>query len=114
MSAHADNLQLQGLDLEDVDKVAMGQVNTSRLTAKEKGLLAFVRVLTLEPAKTRDTDIEKLRKLGWTDGEIFEASFITSLFAFLNRMADAYGLDYRRERWVPPSLRSDPKKSSDK
>ena len=112
MSAHADNLQLQGLDLEDVDKVAMGKVETSRLTPKEKGLLEFVRVLTLEPAKTRDSHVEKLRTLGWTDGEIFEAAFITSLFSFLNRMADAYGLDYRTARWVPPSMRSDPKKSS--
>lgn len=112
MSAHADNLQLQGLDLEDVDKVAQGQIETARLTPKEKGLLEFVRILTLEPAKTRDSDVEKLRRLGWVDGEIFEAAFITSLFAFLNRMADAYGLDYRRERWVPPALRKKPGKQS--
>lgn len=107
LAAHADNLRLQGLDLEDVDKVALGQVDTSRLTAKEKGLLAFVRVLTLEPAKTRDPDVEKLRKLGWTDGEIFEACFTTSLFCFVNRMSDAYGLDYARGRWLPPTLRTD-------
>jgi alkylhydroperoxidase family enzyme len=112
VSAHADNLQLQGLALEDVDKVAQGQIESAKLTEKEKGLLEFVRVLTLEPAKTRDTHVEKLRKLGWTDGEVFEAAFITSLFSFLNRMADAYGLDYRTERWVPPAMRSDPTKSS--
>jgi alkylhydroperoxidase family enzyme len=112
VSAHADNLQLQGLDLDDVDKVALGQIDTARLTAKEKGLLEFVRVLTLEPAKTRDTYIEKLRKQGWTDGEIFEAAFITSLFAFLNRMADAYGLDYNPARWVPPAMRKSRKPRS--
>jgi alkylhydroperoxidase family enzyme len=106
VSAHADNLQVQGLSSDDVDKVALGQMESAKLTEKEKGLLEFVKVLTLEPAKTRDHHVERLRKLGWTDGEIFEAAFITSLFAFLNRMADAYGLDYNPERWIPPTMRS--------
>jgi alkylhydroperoxidase family enzyme len=110
VSAHAGNLQLQGLETEDVDKVALGQIETARLTEKEKGLLEFIRVLTLEPAKTRDTHIEKLRDLGWSDGEIFEAAFICSLFSFLNRMADAYGLDYRAAKWLPPALRTKTKK----
>jgi hypothetical protein len=44
VSAHADNLQLQGLALEDVDKVAQGQIDSAKLTDKEKGLLEFVRV----------------------------------------------------------------------
>ena len=63
-------------------------------------------MLTLEPAKTRDEHVEKLRAVGWEDKQIFEAAFITSLFAFLNRMADAYGLDYNMTRWIPPDMRS--------
>lgn len=80
-----------------------------RLEEKERSLLEFVKVLTLEPAKTRDAHVERMRKAGWKDEEIFEASFITALFAFFNRMADAYGLDYPAQGWFPPELR--PKES---
>jgi len=42
-----------------------------------------------------------MRSVGWTDEEIFEAAFDTALFAFFNRMADAYGLDYPTGGWQP-------------
>ena len=105
MSAHAHFLQLQGQDSKDVDNIATLNPARAKLLPKESALLAYVKALTLEPARVRDTDVEKLRKAGWTDKEIFEASFITSLFAFFNRMADAYGLDYNPARWVPPQMR---------
>lgn len=105
VAAHADNLREQGLELDDVDKVAAGQVDATRLSPRDKGLLGYVRTLTLEPSAVRDADVEKLRALGWTDPEIFEASFTTALFCFVNRMSDAYGLDYAQGRWLPPTLR---------
>ena len=67
-----------------------------------------MKVLTLTPSNVKDTDVEKLRREGWNDNEIFEASFTTSFFAFFNRMADAYGLDYDPARWLPPTLRPPP------
>ncbi len=66
----------------------------------------YVKTLTLTPADLKDTEVERLRKYGWTDPEIFEASFITSLFAFFNRMADAYGLDYSPNYWMPLNKRT--------
>jgi alkylhydroperoxidase family enzyme len=105
VSAHADNLQLQGLNQEDVDHIATANAESAALTPKDRTLLEFVKVLTLEPAKTRDEHVEKLRKVGWDDKQIFEAAFIVSLFSFLNRMADAYGLDYNMARWIPPDMR---------
>ena len=59
----------------------------------------------LTPGDLRDTDTQKLREGGWKDEEIFEASFITALFAFFNRMAAAYGLDYPRGGYLPPESR---------
>jgi hypothetical protein len=105
VSAHAHFLQLQGQKSEDVDHIALNHADRAALLPKERALLEFVKVLTLEPAKTRDRHVEGMRKAGWTDEQIFEASFITSLFAFFNRMADAYGLDYSPDRWLPPGLR---------
>ena len=110
MSAHAAFLQLQGQNPEDVDHVALNHPEQSKVTPREIALLDYVKILTLEPAKVKDIDVERLRTVGWTDEQIFEASFITSLFAFFNRMADAYGLDYSAERWLPPPMRTLPMK----
>lgn len=33
------------------------------------------------------------------------AALEVSIFSFLNRMADAYGLDYPSGGWFPPALR---------
>ncbi len=95
---------MAGQEASDVDALAAGDL--TRFAEKDKALLAFVKVVTIEPAKTRDADVERMRRAGWKDEEIFEASFITSLFAFFNRMADAYGLDYPAAGWFPPELRA--------
>jgi alkylhydroperoxidase family enzyme len=96
---------LQGQDEKDVDQLATGHPEQAKLPEKEQALLDYVKVLTLEPANVRDTHVERLRKLGWTDEQVFEASFITALFAFFNRMADAYGLEYPANGWLPEELR---------
>nr|CAA9233793.1 hypothetical protein AVDCRST_MAG63-1085 [uncultured Armatimonadetes bacterium] len=103
MGSHARFLQLQGQDKTDVDGVATLDLAKTKLTEKERALLEYVKVLTLEPANVRDTHVAGLRAAGWKDEEIFEASFTTSLFAFFNRMADAYGLDYPQGGWLPPA-----------
>jgi uncharacterized peroxidase-related enzyme len=106
VGSHAKALQLQGQNETDVDHLGQGNVEKAGLSEKERLLLEYVKALTLEPAKVKDEDVERLRKAGWTDEEIFEASFTTSLFAFFNRMADAYGLDYPAGGWFPPEQRS--------
>ena len=89
-----------------MDLLGTGNADKASFSPKEQALLDYVKVLTLTPADMRDTHTEGLRKVGWTDPEIFEAAFITSLFAFFNRMADAYGLDYSTNYWLPPELRT--------
>ena len=92
MGAHARNLQLQGQNPEDVDLIGKGEFEKSKILEKEKVLLQYVKVLTLEPAKVTDQDVERMRAAGWTDDQIAEASFDTALFAFFNRVADAFGV----------------------
>jgi alkylhydroperoxidase family enzyme len=88
-----------------VDHLGIGKPEQTSFSPKEQALLDFVKVLTLAPADVADVHVTRLRKVGWNEEEIFEASFITSLFAFFNRMADAYGLDYPPTGWLPPELR---------
>lgn len=42
--------------------------------------------------KTTHEDVQALRDLGWTDPQIAEAVYITAMFAFFNRVADAFGV----------------------
>ena len=63
------------------------------LSEVERGLLEFVALVTKHAYKTTDADVNHLRTLGWTDPQIAEAVYITALFAFFNRVADAFGLE---------------------
>jgi len=36
--------------------------------------------------------VEKLRAAGWTEDQIAEAVYIIAMFAFFNRVADAFGV----------------------
>jgi len=36
--------------------------------------------------------VQELRDTGWSENQIAEAVYITALFAFFNRVADAFGV----------------------
>ena len=55
--------------------------------------MRYVEAVTHHAFKTTDADVQRLRDRGWTDPQIAEAVYITALFAFFNRVADAFGLD---------------------
>ena len=42
--------------------------------------------------RTTDDDVQALRDHGWTEPQIAEAVYITAMFAFFNRVADAFGI----------------------
>jgi hypothetical protein len=62
------------------------------LPGPERALLEFVETITRHAYRATDEDVARLRVAGWTDPQIAEAVYITALFAFFNRVADAFGL----------------------
>jgi len=46
----------------------------------------------VNPARLSADDAQALRQLGWTEPQIAEAVYVISLFAFFNRVADAFGI----------------------
>lgn len=42
--------------------------------------------------RTTGSDVQKLRDHGWTEDQIAEAVYVTAMFAFFNRVADAFGV----------------------
>jgi alkylhydroperoxidase family enzyme len=75
-----------------VDVIAEGKPETAQLTAAESALLCYVRKVTEAAYKTSHADVQALRDLGWREEQIAEAVYITAMFAFFNRVADAFGV----------------------
>jgi alkylhydroperoxidase family enzyme len=74
--------------------LARADLEAAGLSDPERALLEFARIVTLHAYRTTDEDVERLRSLGWTDPQIGECVYITALFAFFNRVADAFGLGW--------------------
>lgn len=91
MGAHGYFLQLQGGSDELIEHLSRGVVPPG-LDEAQRALLCLVELLTRSSWRTRREDIQRLRELGWTDAQLAEAVYITALFAFYNRIADAFGL----------------------
>lgn len=75
-----------------VNALAKGDLAGAALTESERALMQFVELVTRHAYRTTSDDVERLRQCGWTDPQIAEAVYITALFAFFNRVADAFGL----------------------
>ena len=58
-----------------------------------RALCDFAVKLTLEPAAVGATDIEGLRAHGWSDSAIHDAVQVIAYFNYINRVADAVGID---------------------
>jgi alkylhydroperoxidase family enzyme len=55
-------------------------------------LLEYVELVTEAAYRTTSADVQKLRDAGWKEDQIAEAVYVTALFAFFNRVADAFGV----------------------
>ena len=55
-------------------------------------LLEYVELVTKAAYRTTSEDVQKLRDVGWKEEQIAEAVYVTALFAFFNRVADAFGV----------------------
>lgn len=54
--------------------------------------LAHARKLTLEPGRMEKADVEALRAVGWSDGEILEINQIVGYFCYVNRLLNGLGV----------------------
>ena len=52
----------------------------------------YVKLITDAAYRSTADDVEKLRVAGWKEEQIAEAVYVTALFAFFNRVADAFGV----------------------
>jgi alkylhydroperoxidase family enzyme len=54
--------------------------------------MEYTRLITEAAPRSTAEDVQKLRDAGWTEEHISEAVYIIAMFAFFNRVADAFGI----------------------
>jgi alkylhydroperoxidase family enzyme len=55
-------------------------------------LLDYAELITRAAYRSTADDVQKLRDAGWKEDQIAEAVYIIAMFAFFNRVADAFGI----------------------
>jgi alkylhydroperoxidase family enzyme len=75
-----------------VKAIAEGELDEAGLTPAERALLDYVKLITDAAYRSTAEDVQKLRDAGWKEDQIAEAVYITAMFAFFNRVADAFGV----------------------
>ena len=63
-------------------------------------LLEYAEKVTLTPADCKAEDLDKLRQAGYSDEQIHDAVQVISYFNYINRIADALGVDPEPD-WDP-------------
>jgi alkylhydroperoxidase family enzyme len=75
-----------------VNAILEGKLDEAGLTSAERTLLDYVELVTRAASQTTHADVQKLRDAGWNENQIAEAVYIIAMFAFFNRVADAFGV----------------------
>jgi len=75
-----------------VEAIAEGDLDNAGLSDGERALLDYVKKVTEAAPRTTPEDVQLLRNAGCTEPQIAEAVYITAMFAFFNRVADAFGI----------------------
>ncbi len=63
------------------------------LSPRQKALCKFAELVTRSPSAVRPQDLDALRAHGLTDRDILDGVEVISYFNYINRVADALGID---------------------
>ena len=96
----------QWSDDPELTSHVMHDYRNADLDSETRGMLDFVRKLTLEPGEMEESDVIGLRELGLRDEQILSVVLITCVFSFMTRLADGLGVEFPSqnqkaiERWL--------------
>lgn len=54
--------------------------------------MEYTKLITEAAYRSTAEDVQKLRDADWSEDQISEAVYIIAMFAFFNRVADAFGV----------------------
>jgi len=65
----------------------------AEIDKKDLAMLEYVTKLTFEPWAMKESDVENLRKSGFSDEAILDICQVAGYYAFVNRLADGLGVE---------------------
>ncbi len=80
------------MDQDQVEKIK-ADYREAGLSAADATILDFAVKLTLHPSKMEASDLDGLKREGFTDVALLEIVHITGYFNYINRVADGLGVD---------------------
>ncbi len=80
---------VMGLSEKQVS-AALKDPREAALTPEEKALLLFVQKVVRDPALTSQEDADHLKKLGWSNQDIFDATFMGMNMVIMGMMFKAF------------------------
>ena len=69
-----------------------GSLDKADLSPAERALLKYAELINNSAASSTAEDVQRLREAGWSEEQISEAVYVIAIFAFFNRVADAFGV----------------------
>ena len=78
---------------EGLVRTLMTEPAAAPLHGADRALIAYALKLTRTPREVRESDVAELRAAGLSEGEIFEAAFVTAYFNYTNRVAEGLGVE---------------------
>lgn len=89
---HGEFLRQESND-SDLAECVKRDYRTARLSERQLALCEFAEKLTRTPWEMTREDIERLKSVGLNDRDILDAVEIIGWFNYINRVADALGVD---------------------
>ena len=78
-----------------IEKGDLAMVRESGLEDKEVALVEFTDTVTRHAHRVTDEQVQGLRDHGWSDEQIFEAVWVSAAFAYMTRVVDAFGINWK-------------------
>ena len=91
-AAHADDLRAEGAD-EELASTRRTTTAQADLEPRVRALCDYAVKLTTIPSSVGLADADALRAHGWDDAAIHDAIQVIGYFNYINRVADAVGID---------------------
>jgi uncharacterized peroxidase-related enzyme len=69
----------------------------ANITERDKAMLEFAEKMTLDAATMTEVDVQKLRKVDFSDEDILSIALLSAYRNFIVRIADALGCELQGE-----------------
>lgn len=88
---HRAAAELFGIAPETIDGL-IADVGTAPIADKLRPIFAFVKKLTLTPARMTQADADAVFAAGWDEAALHSAIVVCAHFNFMNRIVDGHGI----------------------